>query len=172
MEKKQTAVEWLVEEINKNGEEIHKNGNWIPTHMIEQAKEIENSQMKEMYVKGINSNKLSLTMGATLQGHSQNYEGATLSYDEAQKGSFNIMKKQTALQWYIQQCENIKYNPLEKNGYTIAKEKIIKQALEMEKEQIEIAFAKSYLTGCEEVSYNDANKASENYYNETYGDKI
>jgi hypothetical protein len=40
----------------------------------------------------------------------------------------------------------------------------------MEKEQIEIAFAKSYLTGCEEVSYNDANKASENYYNETYGE--
>ena len=76
--KKQTAVEWLVEEINKNGEEIHKNGNWIPTHMIEQAKQ-------------------------------------------------------------------------------------------MEKEQIEIAFAKSYLIGCEEVSYNDANKASENYYNETYG---
>jgi hypothetical protein len=41
--------------------------------------------------------------------------------------------------------------------------------LQMEKEQIEIAFAKSYLIGCEEVSYNDANKASENYYNETYG---
>jgi hypothetical protein len=42
-------------------------------------------------------------------------------------------------------------------------------AKQMEKEQIEIAFAKSYLTGCEEVSYNDANKASENYYIETYG---
>jgi hypothetical protein len=43
------------------------------------------------------------------------------------------------------------------------------KAKQMEKEQIEIAFAKSYLIGCEEVSYNDANKASENYYNETYG---
>jgi hypothetical protein len=40
---------------------------------------------------------------------------------------------------------------------------------QMEKEQIEIAFAKSYLISCEEVSYNDANKASENYYGETYG---
>jgi hypothetical protein len=40
---------------------------------------------------------------------------------------------------------------------------------QMEKEQIEIAFAKSYLIGCEEVSYNDANKASEQYFNETYG---
>jgi hypothetical protein len=45
MEKKQTAVEWLVEEINKNGEEIHKNGNWIPTHMIEQAKQMEKEQI-------------------------------------------------------------------------------------------------------------------------------
>jgi hypothetical protein len=42
---KQTAVEWLVEEIHKNGEEIHKNGNWIPTHMIEQAKEMEKEQI-------------------------------------------------------------------------------------------------------------------------------
>ena len=49
-----------------------------------------------------------------------------------------VTNKQTALQWYIQQCENIKYNPLEKNGYTIAKEKIIKQALQMEREQSEI----------------------------------
>ena len=48
-------------------------------------------------------------------------------------------------------------------------EAVIKEAKQMEKEQIEIAFAKSYLIGCEEVSYNDANKASENYYKETYG---
>lgn len=46
MKKKQTAVEWLVEEINKNGEEIHKNGNWIPTHMIEQAKQMEKEQIE------------------------------------------------------------------------------------------------------------------------------
>ena len=50
--------------------------------------------------------------------------------------------KQTALQWYIEQCENIKYNPLEKNGYTIAKEKIIKQALEMEREQMKEVYVK------------------------------
>ena len=48
---KQTAVEWLVEEINKNGEEIHKNGNWIPTHMIEQAKQMEKEQMIEFIKK-------------------------------------------------------------------------------------------------------------------------
>jgi hypothetical protein len=52
MEKKQTAVEWLVEEINKNGEEIHKNGNWIPTHMIEQAKQMEKEQIEEAYNDG------------------------------------------------------------------------------------------------------------------------
>jgi saccharopine dehydrogenase-like NADP-dependent oxidoreductase len=51
MEKKQTAVEWLVEEINKNGEEIHKNGNWIPTHMIEQAKQMEKEQIVDAYTE-------------------------------------------------------------------------------------------------------------------------
>jgi hypothetical protein len=49
MEKKQTAVEWLVEEIHKNGEEIHKNGNWIPTHMIEQAKAMYKEQIIDAY---------------------------------------------------------------------------------------------------------------------------
>jgi len=44
---KQTAIEWLVEEIHKNGEEIHRNGNWIPTHMIEQAKQMEKEQIKD-----------------------------------------------------------------------------------------------------------------------------
>jgi hypothetical protein len=39
---KQTAVEWLVEEI-------HKNLNWIPTHMIEQAKQIEKEQIIEAH---------------------------------------------------------------------------------------------------------------------------
>jgi predicted transcriptional regulator len=52
MEKKQTAVEWLVEEINKNGEEIHKNGNWIPTHMIEQAKQMEKEEIIDSYEQG------------------------------------------------------------------------------------------------------------------------
>jgi hypothetical protein len=37
---KQTAVEWLVQEI-------HKNGNWIPTHMIDQAKQMEKEQINK-----------------------------------------------------------------------------------------------------------------------------
>jgi hypothetical protein len=86
------------------------------------------------------------------------------------------MSKQTALQWYIEQCENIKYNPLEKNGYTIAKEKITKQALEMEQEQIE----KAYIKGREDwqkygYSHYNYEKDMEiptprKYYNETYGE--
>jgi hypothetical protein len=70
-------------------------------------------------------------------------------------------KKQTAVEWLEWQI-NL---GLSERGLISA----IKQAKQMEKEQIEIAFANSYLTGCEEVSYNDANKASENYYNKTYG---
>ena len=50
---KQTAVEWLVEEIHKNGEEIHKNGNWIPTHMIDQAKQMEREQIIGAYDRDV-----------------------------------------------------------------------------------------------------------------------
>lgn len=86
------------------------------------------------------------------------------------------MKKQTAITLLFQEfkalSEVMRKAGDEKNANLIdclcEREEVAKQ---MEKEQIEIAFAKSYLIGCEEVSYNDANKASENYYNETYGGK-
>jgi hypothetical protein len=73
------------------------------------------------------------------------------------------MSKQTALQWYIKQCENIKYNPLEKNGYTIAKEKITNQALEMEREQIENAW-----NSCGESIMTEEFDNAEQYYEQTY----
>jgi len=78
------------------------------------------------------------------------------------------MSKQTAvdtlIEILVQECGF--------DNETETAQRVILLAKQMEKEQIEIAFAKSYLTGCEEVSYNDANKASENYYNETYGEKF
>jgi hypothetical protein len=49
---KQSAIEWLVEEIHKNGEEIHRNGNWIPTHMIKKAKQMEKEQIEEAWDEG------------------------------------------------------------------------------------------------------------------------
>jgi hypothetical protein len=48
MEKKQTAVEWLVEEI-------HKNIDWIPIHMIDQAKQMEKEQIEMAYKEGNHS---------------------------------------------------------------------------------------------------------------------
>jgi fido (protein-threonine AMPylation protein) len=47
---KQTAVEWLVEEI-------HKNIDWIPIHMIEQAKQMEKEQMKEAALDNVTTNE-------------------------------------------------------------------------------------------------------------------
>jgi len=76
------------------------------------------------------------------------------------------MSKQTAVELFA--LDLYEKGLLKGNGDEI--QELLEQAKQMEKEQIEIAFAKSYLTGCEEVSYNDANKASENYYNETYGE--
>ena len=76
-------------------------------------------------------------------------------------------KKQTAVEYLVEQLESIGFSINDLADYYNE----VQIALEMEKEQIEIAFANSYLIGCEEVSYNDANKASENYFNETYGGK-
>jgi len=68
---KQTAVEWLVEEINKNGEEIHKNGNWIPTHMIEQAKAMEKEQIETAWYDGISGGQC----GTSEQYYNETYGG-------------------------------------------------------------------------------------------------
>ena len=43
--------------------------------------------------------------------------------------------KQTAVEWLQQQLKDVKYNPLEKNGYSIAEERLFNQAKEMEKQQ-------------------------------------
>jgi hypothetical protein len=78
-----------------------------------------------------------------------------------------MKKKQTAVDWLIEKVEE------QRGDVEVCLKTILYQCYEakqMEREQIEVAFAKSYLTGCEEVSYNDANKASENYYKETYGE--
>jgi hypothetical protein len=45
--------------------------------------------------------------------------------------------KQTAVEWLQEQLTNgIKYNPLEKSGYSNSEEKLFEQAIEMEKQQI------------------------------------
>jgi hypothetical protein len=82
-------------------------------------------------------------------------------------------KKQTAVEWYANASHEliVKKNngEITNTDFLIMHHNLFYEAQKMEKEQTEIAFAKSYLIGCEEVSYNDANKASENYFNETYG---
>ena len=44
----QTAVEWLVYVVQSNIAP-----NYIPKEIVEQAKEMEKQQLKEMYLKGI-----------------------------------------------------------------------------------------------------------------------
>lgn len=81
--------------------------------------------------------------------------------------------KQSSVDWLIEQLKEYDFSPRE-NTYLIEipswifTEKIDK-AKTMHKEEIEIAFAKSYLIGVEGVSYDDVNKASAKYYNETFG---
>ena len=48
--------------------------------------------------------------------------------------------KQTAVEFYAEGLENLQYNPLEKNGYVNAKQKLFEQAKEMEEQQIQDAY--------------------------------
>jgi len=74
------------------------------------------------------------------------------------------MSKQTAVEWLENQLKDIKYNPLEKNGYSNALDKLYAQAKAMEKEQIVHCYEQAYRDG-----YIDNGKSGEAYYNETYG---
>ena len=76
-----------------------------------------------------------------------------------------MQKKQTAIEWLE---DNLNFEPHDEQDF-IKNNYIWEQAKAMEKEQIEMAFSKSYLIGLEEVNYDDANKQAEQYYNETYG---
>jgi len=53
--------------------------------------------------------------------------------------------KQTAVEWLQEQLKaGVKYNPLEKNGYSIAEKKLFEQAKKMEKQQIKDAYHVGY----------------------------
>lgn len=43
---------------------------------------------------------------------------------------------ETAVEWLVGQLKKIEYNPLEKNGYSNAKEKLFEKSKQMEKQQI------------------------------------
>ena len=79
--------------------------------------------------------------------------------------------KQTAVEWLESKLKNVEYNPLEKNGYSIAEERLFNQAKEMEKQQIENAFDEGME---EEYQYHINNEDRENaeqYYNEQFKNK-
>ena len=69
--------------------------------------------------------------------------------------------KQTAVEWLQKQLKDVKYNALEKNGYSIAEERLFNQAKEMEKEQITDALQ-------EFLDITLPDELCEQYYNETF----
>ena len=57
-------------------------------------------------------------------------------------------KKQTAVEWLIEQYEKgIQYNPLEKDGYSNARNKLIEEAKEMENQQLKEKYDNGYANG-------------------------
>jgi hypothetical protein len=71
--------------------------------------------------------------------------------------------KQTAVEWLVNQLKDVKYNPLEKNGYSNALDKLYAQAKAMEKEQIMNAFDIRKV----DIAF-DKKTTSEQYYIENY----
>ena len=79
------------------------------------------------------------------------------------------MNKQTAVEWLENQLKDVKYNRLEKNGYTNAVNNLYTQAKQMEKEQMidAIFFGMQIGLNVNKVPETD-NDWVNNYYNETY----
>ena len=77
----------------------------------------------------------------------------------------------TAMQELIEWCNSCLTDKTMSDGGRIALEVTIVRAndlLEKEKEQIINAHTNAYLIGEDNISVEDANKASEQYYNQTY----
>ena len=70
----------------------------------------------------------------------------------------------TAVEWLQEQL-----NPDMKTMQGNIMQELLEQAKQMEKEQIINAHTRAYLIGEDTISIEDANNASEQYYNETYG---
>ena len=58
--------------------------------------------------------------------------------------------EQTAVEWLESKLKNVEYNPLEKNGYSNALERLYEQAKEMEKQQI----IEAHFEGVKEIVLN------------------
>jgi hypothetical protein len=59
--------------------------------------------------------------------------------------------KQTTVEWLQEQLKDVNYNPLEKNGYSNALERLYEQAKEMEKQkkdEFAIGFAEWLVSNC------------------------
>ncbi len=73
----------------------------------------------------------------------------------------------TAVEWLQEQLKDVNYNPLEKNGYSNALERLFEQAKEMEKQQIIKTWYDCKLSIIER-NPTDA----EQYYNKTFKKQI
>jgi len=74
-------------------------------------------------------------------------------------------KQQTAVEWYENQLHKVFNNTTDASN--LSHEELLKQAKEMEKEQIKDAWVHGDQSDC--LSDQDSSDFAEQYYNETYG---
>lgn len=77
------------------------------------------------------------------------------------------MSQQTAVAWLMDILSPYIHYP---SDGSVSKEKLIEQAKQMEKQQIELAWANGFIAGFEIEKYSHNIKDPEDYYKETYGD--
>ena len=77
-------------------------------------------------------------------------------------------KKQTAVEWLELELSKLDYNKMSNDLYLFYMAQMFDQAREMEKEQIEEAFANGVDDEYEYHINNQPRKNTEQYYNETY----
>jgi hypothetical protein len=66
------------------------------------------------------------------------------------------MEEQTAVEWLQEQLQKgINYNPIEKNGYSNAEQKLFEQAKEIEKNQLQESYYAGYSDGMRDENENE-----------------
>ena len=77
--------------------------------------------------------------------------------------------KQSSVEWFAQQIDNLQYNPLEKNGYANAKKLLLEQAKEMGKQQIIDACNQEEFEDIDGYGIHETISKGEQYYKERFG---
>jgi vacuolar-type H+-ATPase subunit H len=151
--KQQTAVEWLYNELLNSEPNILE---W--NKLLEQAKEMEKEQIMKAHISA-GARLEDISIEAAEEYYKQNLRRRQAMTNNKQQTAVDILCGKLAMKLGIPQAIT----------FYIDHQEEIREAKEMEKEQIEEAFANGVDDEYEWHINNVPRKNSETYYNENYG---